>query len=170
VNRAIQRFVAGVPDDRSVALGWLDPVGAVDRRLDRLFATTPEPDAALVAALAAALTVRQRGLVYHYGIRLLGRGVSAEDATVLRPASFAIALAYQDERDVRDLLIGLVPLHVAATRLHTEPAPVVGWLADRLPEASRAPVLQWASQANLEDRAYGWDAVETDDGVRFVVG
>lgn len=170
MNREIRRIVDGVPDSRSPVIGWADPVGELDRRLDVVVGAVGEPDETLVKAINQALSARQRAVVYRYGIRLLGRGINAADSTVLLRAAVALALACYDEGDYRDLMVKLAPLHVAATRLHVEPSVPLGWLADRLPETQRPRLTSWGDLDNIEDLAYGWGTSTTDDGVMFVPG
>lgn len=87
MNREIRRIVDGVPDSRSPMIGWADPVGELDRRLDVVVGAVGEPDEALVKAINQALSARQRAVVYRYGVRLLGRGVNAADPTPSRTTS-----------------------------------------------------------------------------------
>lgn len=170
MNREIRRIVDGVPDSRSPMIGWADPVGELDRRLDVVVGAVGEPDEALVKAINQALTARQRAVVYRYGVRLLSRGVNAVDSTVLPRAAVALALACYDEGDYRDLMVKLAPLHVAATRLNVAPSVSLGWLADRLPETHRSYLTNWGKVDSIENVAYGWGMTTTDDGVMFVPG
>ncbi len=168
VNREIQRLVKGIPDIRAPAVGWTDPVGQLDRDLDALLGVIDNPDERFVGAINRALSSRQHAVLYRYGVRLLGRGLSASDPSVLSTAAIALTIVCCDEGDYRDLMVKLAPLHVAATRLRGDASSLLGWVADRLPEGQRARIRIWGARASIEHDAYNWEVAATGDRLMFV--
>jgi hypothetical protein len=169
MNRQIQRLAGifdgiGGDDPR-----WDDPVGDVDRAMDRFIALAQElgPGGGL-PALGAAIRPRRRPSLYRYSVRAASRAGGKHDPDRCRAALAAAVIAVCDEDDARELMIDLTPHHVAATRVTGAATALFDWAADRAPSGIAETLRSFGARNDVTLEAFLWKEVVGPSGTWFV--
>lgn len=164
MNRNVQWLVNAVPNGPSKSLRYTEPIGELDHLMDQVLDQLTDPDESYVRAANAALSPTQRQLVYRYGIRLLGRALTDNDASLLDRAASALVIATYHQTEDRDGMLELAPAHVVSARLTGDASETLDWIADHLPEHRRPNLRAWGRRAGITLDRFKWKETTTEDG------
>lgn len=147
------------------------PMSLADRILDRAF--VPEGLYGADDVLMAADTLDDVALrrLACYKTRCASRALSTGNASLVKAGlrAFAWTLDHGSNRDSRDEMVTLAPLHVAgtATRLGRHPLRILHELAAGIPD-SAAAILTFSRRTDITLSAFGWERVRTNHGTWIV--
>ncbi len=142
------------------------PLSSVDRILDRAF--VPEglygaDDMLMAAGTLDDLALRRLGC---YSTRCASRALSTGGANlaVAGLRAFAWTLGYESSGDSRDEMVGLAPLHVAASATGLRhPLRILYELATGFSESANT-ILAFSRRTDITLSAFGWERVQTGHG------
>ena len=143
------------------------PISHVDRTLDAAFvpAGMSAETVELVAPLVEGLALRR---VARYVTRAAARARMTADPQLADAAMRAYALTAQTrDKDARDDMVALAPVHVAANQVRRGKADL-GVLGAVSPPQQRAFVEGFASRRDVTLASFGWIEVELAHGVWIV--
>jgi hypothetical protein len=148
-----------------VDYGWDQPLNDVDSRLDNLLEITSRLDMDGLASIANKLGPNEIGVLGIYSRRVAQRAIGDVSESDIRAGLNAVILARWDRKvDPRDVMVGLAPLHVAASRVAGSATRIFDSAAEQAP-ASLADVLRVFGRRNdVTLETFGWKEVDTPNG------
>ena len=147
------------------------PLNEIDRTLDSAMAIARDLDKHAFYSLAALVDLPVRQRLVTYSVRCASRVLTNKSQTLCEAAMLAYLLVLNssdDEKDNREMMVSLAPLHVAAQSTKSGATALFEQYADYAPESLRETMNVFGRRTDVTLRAFAW-ALEKRDSIDWIV-